>query len=288
MGAVRTKSVEVYSERSRVPADGGPTKLYLRFMDNPGPSITLRLNRGSFDPEGQLRQAEFPVENGEVHLTVYAPHRPGVAYLTGENIRHRIDFVARSLSQSVVYEWVPTLAISLLLAFALRSYAVASFFIPSGSMEDTLRKGDLLIADKFSYKLLHHEPQRGDVMIFQYPEDKKLDYIKRVIGLPGDIVEVRDGEVYVNGKALDEEYIKEEPIQDFGPEPVPANHYFVMGDNRNHSSDSRVWGWVPKQNFEGRALFVFWPPQRAKVIRNGLEGDVIPSAEELNLGGGLR
>jgi signal peptidase I len=100
-------------------------------------------------------------------------------------------------------------------------------------------------------------------------------------------VEVTGGHVYVNGKELAEAYIKEQPFSTWGPEQVPGGDtpdtaddmYFVMGDNRNHSSDSRVWGYVPRRNFEGRALFVFWPPTRAKVIKNGLQGEPIPAPE---------
>jgi signal peptidase I len=283
-------NIEIYSERSRVPADGSSTKLYLRWAQSPPESITLHLSKGTFDPAGRVKTMDFKVVNNEVHLEFYAPARPGVAYLTGPGVKHRIDFVARNLGQSIAFEWTPTLLISLVLAFTLRSYAVASFFIPSGSMEDTLKRGDLLIADKLSYKLLHTDPRRGDVMIFQYPGDRHLDYIKRVIGLPGDTVEVRDGHVFVNGKELVEAYIKEAPYSTWGPEQVPGGDtqttaddmYFVMGDNRNHSSDSRVWGYVPRRNFEGRALFVFWPPTRAKVLHNGLDGETIPGPKEVS------
>jgi len=282
-------NIEIYSERSRVPADGSSTKLYLRYAQSPPETVSLRLSRGSFDAAGHEKVRDFKVVNNEVHLEFYAPSRPGVAYLTGPGVKHRIDFVARNLGQSIAFEWTPTLLSARVLAFTLRSYAVASFFIPSGSMEDTLKRGDLLIADKLSYKLLHTDPRRGDVMIFQYPNDRHLDYIKRVIGLPGDTVEVRDGHVFVNGKELVEAYIKEAPYSTWGPEQVPGggtpgaddDMYFVMGDNRNHSSDSRVWGYVPRQNFEGRALFVFWPPTRAKVIKNGLKGETIPGPKAL-------
>ncbi|MDQ3023860.1 MAG: signal peptidase I [bacterium] len=284
------KNVEVYSERSRVPADGSMTKLYLRFAGEAPPVVTLRLTRGSFDAEGRVKHQQFNVENNEVHLQFFAPRRPGPAFLIGPGIKHRLDFIATSLQQSLIHEWVPTLAIAIALALLIRTNAIASFFIPSGSMENTLRRGDLLIADKLSYKLLHNDPQRGDVMIFRYPDNPKLDYIKRVIGLPGDIIEVHDGKVFVNGGQLKETYIKEEPFSTYGPVQVPQEKYFVMGDNRNHSSDSRVWGYVPRKNFEGRALFVFWPPTRAKVIRNGLQGEVIPGPEAVSdkAGGGLQ
>jgi len=266
----RIKKVEVLSERTKIPADGKtPTRFTLAYADLQEPQVVLKLaRRGSFSPDEIIREAAFPVVNGEVSLTIYAPTRPGAAILTGPGLKRRIEFVAASFTQGLVYEWIPTLVYALVFAIVLRSYAVASFFIPSGSMEPTLQVHDLLIADKLSYKVLQHNPERGDVMIFQYPRDRKTDYIKRVIGLPGETVEVREGVVYVNGNPLDEEYIAEKPTRDFGPEMVPSGNYFMMGDNRNHSSDSRVWGFVPRSYFEGRALFVFWPPQRMRLVKH--------------------
>src|SRR5688572_11950053 len=124
MGPVQNKNVEIYSERSRVPADGSVTKLYLRYAGDGPQNVTLRLTRGSFDPEGAVKFATFPVKDNEVHLEFYAPRRPGVAFLIAPGVKHRIDFVARNLGQSIAYEWTPTLLISLVLAFTLRSYAV--------------------------------------------------------------------------------------------------------------------------------------------------------------------
>lgn len=255
--------VEILSERSKIPADGStPTKYCIRFQEDPGQLVTLKLNRrGSFKPDEVVREMAFAVQNGEINFTIYPPGRPGATYLTGPGIKHRIDFVAANFVAGLVFEWVPTLFWAILLALVLRTYAVASFYIPSGSMENTLQKRDLLIADKFSFKVLGADPQRGDVMIFRYPEDPTKDYIKRIIGLPGDTVEIRDGTVYINGAGLSEEYIKEKPVHSFQPLTVGEDEYFVMGDNRNHSSDSRVWGTVRRELMEGRALFVFWPPQ---------------------------
>jgi signal peptidase I len=261
--------VEVLRDRAKLPADGkSATKILLRFPEPPGESVALKLTRGaSFERDALVTERAFPVRANEVNLTVYSPKRPGACYLTGPGLRHRLDFVAASFFQGLVYEWIPTIAYALVFALILRNYAVASYYIPSASMEDTLRKGDLLIADKFSFKVLQEEPQRGDVVIFQYPENRRQDYIKRTIGLPGDTVEVRNGIVYVNGQELKEDYIKERPDHSYGPIAVPQGNYFMMGDNRNHSSDSRVWGFVPRKNLEGRALFVFWPPQRAGKVR---------------------
>ena len=264
--------VEILSERSKIPADGrSATKFCIRYSEEPGPVVTLRLaRRGSFEPDQVVREKAFTVSGGEVNFTIYPPARPGAALLTGPGVKHRIDFVAANFMAGLVFEWVPTLFWAILLALVLRNYAIASYYIPSGSMENTLMEHDLLIADKMSYKLLKHDPERGDVMIFRYPgeTERHIDYIKRIIGLPGDEVEVHDGIVYVNNEALDEDYIKEKPYSDFPPVIVGPDEYFVMGDNRNHSSDSRVWGMVPRKNIEGRALFVFWPPQHIKALEH--------------------
>lgn len=260
--------IEILSERSKIPADGkSATKICIRYPEPPGGEVELKLlKRGSFDPKETVREQTFPVVNGEVNLTVYPPNRPGPAFLQGEGFRHRIDFVAASFVQGLVYEWIPTLVYALVFALVLRTYAVASFIIPSGSMEDTLKVHDLLIANKLSYKVFGDNPQRGDVMIFRPPLEPHKDYIKRVIGLPGDTVEVKNGVVYVNDKPLEEDYIKEPPHSNFPRTKIGPDEYFMMGDNRNHSQDSRVWGTVKRSAFEGKALFIFWPPSRIGLL----------------------
>ena len=202
--------IEVLSERTKIPADGKTaTKLCLRFAQTEGSEFALKLTRGgSFEKDETVKEAVFPIVNDEVNLTVYAPRRPCNSYLLGEGFRHRIDFVAASFMQGLIYEWVPTLLYAMVFALILRTYAVASFIIPSGSMRDTLIERDLLIADKLSYKVLGRDPQRGDVMIFKPPNENKKDYIKRVIGLPGDTIEVRNGVVYVNDEPLSEGVVR--------------------------------------------------------------------------------
>jgi signal peptidase I len=268
-----SERIQVLSESKRVPADGSSsTRVCIRLPKGTGESLTLRLSKcGSFEATTEVREASYPVIDGEVNVTIFSPRRPGSTFLLGPGIRHRIEFGAATHLHAIIYEWVPTLAWALVLALVLRNFAIASYFIPSGSMESTLMPGDLLIAEKFSYKILGNEPQRGDVMIFVYPgndERGKPDFIKRIIGLPGDRVEVNEGIVYVNGEALDEPYIKEQAFSDFPETQVPEGHYFALGDNRNHSRDSRAWGFVPRKNLEGRALFVFWPFNRAKLMQH--------------------
>jgi signal peptidase I len=159
-------------------------------------------------------------------------------------------------------EGLQTIGLSVVLAFGIRTYVAEARYIPSGSMEPTLQINDRLIIEKISYDF--EPPQRGDIVVFRPPAElnQKEAFIKRVIGLPGDQVEVKDGLVYVNGEALEETYIADQPEYVFGPVEVPEEAYLVLGDNRNRSFDSHQWGFVPKDHILGRAVFRFWPPQR--------------------------
>lgn len=140
-----------------------------------------------------------------------------------------------------VISWVKTIFLALILAGAVNSFLIVNAEVPTGSMENTIMAGDRILALRTSYWF--EEPAAGDVAIFRYPDDPtgKTLYVKRIIGEEGDTVEVADGEVYVNGIQLEEAYIAETTVGDFGPYTVPADSYFMMGDNRNHSLDSRFW-----------------------------------------------
>ncbi len=131
------------------------------------------------------------------------------------------------------------------------------------SMEDTFQNGEYILTDKISYRF--REPERGDVIVFHSPQDERVDFIKRIIALPGDRIMIKGSMVYLNGKLLDEPYVKEgiSPQDSFLREgvevSVPSGNYVVMGDNRLHSSDSRKWGFITKQEIVGRAFFRYWP-----------------------------
>lgn len=162
-------------------------------------------------------------------------------------------------------EGVKTVATAAVLAFGIRTFVAEARYIPSSSMEPTLQINDRLIIEKLSYKF--RDPERGDVVVFSptaklREENFKDAFIKRVIGLPGDKVEVHKGTVFINGQALSEDYIAEKPNYDFGPVTVPPDQYLVLGDNRNNSYDSHFWGFVPRDNLIGRAVVRFWPPNR--------------------------
>jgi len=141
--------------------------------------------------------------------------------------------------------------------FLLVNAATGRFRIEGQSMEPNLHDGEYVLIDKISYLL--HAPERGDVIVFVPPNNER-DYIKRVIGLPGDTVEIRSGQVYVNGVALDEPYLKNTINNDMPAHMVEEGRYFVMGDNRNNSSDSRSFGAIAPQSIVGRAWLVYWPP----------------------------
>lgn len=165
-------------------------------------------------------------------------------------------------------EWVNSILVALVLTLIIRTYVVQAFKIPSGSMIPTLQIGDKLFVNKYLYRF--EEPRRGDIIVFKYPVDPKKDFIKRLVGLSGDEVEIRDGKIYVNGRVLDDPgsfgkfyYYNHDPYA--APRQVikvPADSYFVLGDNSANSTDSRFWGFVPKKNVLGKAIFRWWPLNR--------------------------
>lgn len=162
-------------------------------------------------------------------------------------------------------EAVKTIVLSGVLAFGIRSFVAEARYIPSGSMLPTLQINDRLIIDKLSYEF--QDPKRGDIVVFSPTDELKRQnfkdaFIKRVIGLPGDKVEVKNGQVYVNDQPIREKYIEDKPNYSYGPVMVPTDQYLVLGDNRNNSYDSHYWGFVPRHNIIGRAVVRFWPLNR--------------------------
>jgi signal peptidase I len=171
-------------------------------------------------------------------------------------------------------ESIKTLGTAAILAFGIRTFVAEARYIPSASMQPTLQINDRLIIEKISYHF--QQPARGDVVVFE-PTDALIQqnfkdaFIKRIIGLPGDQVEVNNGIVYVNSEALKENYIQDQPDYQYGPVVVPDGQYLVLGDNRNNSYDSHFWGFVPKDKLIGNAVFRFWPPNRIGFIEQRSE-----------------
>jgi signal peptidase I len=182
--------------------------------------------------------------------------------------------------------WITELIVIVIIVLLIRAFVAQAYNIPSGSMKPTLLVGDFILVNKLVYRF--SEPQRGDIVVFKYPIDPNIDFIKRIIALPGEEVEVRNNQVFINGKPLPlievgrgedngkrtviyEEVLpegKKHKVQfyedflfskrDFGPVVVPPNHYFVMGDNRDNSEDSRYWGFLPRENIVGKAFVIYF------------------------------
>lgn len=186
--------------------------------------------------------------------------------------------------KSVLRDWVESIIIAFLLAMVIRTFLVQAFKIPTGSMRMTLQEGDLILVNKFIYgakvPLLNFylpalkEPKRGEVVVFIYPEDKNKDFIKRLVGLPGETVEIKGGSIYINDLPAQEPIFKQTYYYnrgDFSAEGqkivVPQDSYFVLGDNSLSSKDSRYWGFVPKKNILGQAMVIYWPLRRIRVIK---------------------
>ena len=175
-------------------------------------------------------------------------------------------------------ENIEAILVAIVIALFIRTFAVQAFKIPSGSMKQTLQIGDHILVNKFVYgvKIPYlrkniiplKKPKRGDIVVFKYPVDPNKDFIKRVVGIPGDVIEIRDKKLHVNGQQVNHEYgvytdpnvlaAHERPRDNFGPITVPERSLFVMGDNRDESFDSRFWGFVDYKALNGKAFIIYW------------------------------
>jgi signal peptidase I len=186
--------------------------------------------------------------------------------------------------KSVAREWVESIVVAFILAMIIRTFVIQAFKIPTGSMRSTLLEGDLILVNKFIYGAkipfidlnlpALMQPKRGDVIVFIYPQGPKKDFIKRLAGLPGETLEIKDGTVYVNDKPLIDSIFNQRYYYnrgEFGEEgrkiKIPDDNFFVLGDNSASSQDSRYWGFVPRKNILGKALVIYWPPQRIRIIK---------------------
>lgn len=158
-----------------------------------------------------------------------------------------------------VLEWALLLLLAWVISSLVRAYVLDTRIVPTGSMIPTIQLQDRLIVDKLFFKF--GELKRGDVVVFKAPPaaHESDDLVKRIIGLPGDKVEVSDGVVYINDQELYEPYLRESPQYNFGAFIIPEDSYFVLGDNRNNSKDSHIWGILPAENISGRVLIRYWP-----------------------------
>lgn len=161
-----------------------------------------------------------------------------------------------------IFSWIRMIVLAFVLALLINNFIIVNATVPSSSMENTIMAKSRMVGFRLSY--LFGEPKQGDIIIFKYPDDEKQNFVKRIIGLPGQTVQIIDGKVYIDGseEPLEEGYLKETPLGDYGPYTVPEDSYFVMGDNRNDSKDSRFWvttNYVSKDKILGKAIFSYWP-----------------------------
>ncbi|MCC6758452.1 MAG: signal peptidase I [Candidatus Omnitrophica bacterium] len=186
--------------------------------------------------------------------------------------------------KAFIREWLEAIVVALIMAIAIRTFILQPFRIPSTSMVPTLVVGDRLMVNKLSYGAIvplttyrlpgFSKPKRGDIIVFRAPEDRKKDFIKRLIGLSGEKVEIKFGDIYVNGQLVSDPVIKNIYYYNRGSYgevnksiTVPAGYYFVLGDNSGSSSDSRFWGFVPQNDVIGKAEFIYWPPTRIRFLK---------------------
>jgi len=186
-------------------------------------------------------------------------------------------------TKTVIREWVESILIAFILAMAIRTFVVQAFKIPTGSMRPTLIEGDRILVNKFiygakipftSFRLpALRVPKRGDVIVFIYPQDTRRDFIKRLVAGPGETVEIKNGVVYINGQPLEESLFGRYYYNrgSYGKEGekivVPADSYYVLGDNSGSSQDSRYWGFVPKKYLLGKAFLIYWPLNRIRAVK---------------------
>ncbi|CQR71432.1 Signal peptidase I T [Sporomusa ovata DSM 2662] len=165
-----------------------------------------------------------------------------------------------------IKDWVISIIIAILLAFFIRYFIVELYMVEGPSMRPTLVDGERLVVNKFIYRF--KTPERGEVLVFRYPRDPSRDFIKRVIAVAGDTVEIKDGRVFLNGQLLNEPYILERIKGSYPVATVPQGHIYVMGDNRNNSEDSRFKdvGFVPLELIKGKAVTIFWPLDHIKTL----------------------
>lgn len=223
-------------------------------------------------------------ENRPIQQPVEVEQETRVAGEVREEPQHRSNL------RPLLLEILQTVLLTLIIFAAVRS-VVQNFKVDGASMEPTLHNGQYLLINKLAYFQLEGlpirlaqraglgdgrtqavfpfgGPQRGDIVVFRYPGNPSKDFIKRVIGLPGDLVQIDRGHVYVNGVELKEDYIRALPTYSLAPQKIPEGQYFVLGDNRPNSSDSHTWGYVPKDNLVGRAWLVYWPPNQWGLVAN--------------------
>ncbi len=253
----------------------------------PSVDVTSEPDDGRLDPEWRMPEKPYepPPPAPPFSWPIQPPPPSDEPSASGHEFHHPLDRVTGRLPRRlrIAVDWIVTIVGAIAIVLAIKAFVVNPYRIPSSSMEPTLhcarpaagcesRFSDRVLANRFIYHF--RDPQRGDVVVFETPPAARAKcgaggtFVKRIIGLPKETVQIRlrsgAAFVYVNGRRLEEPYI-EHDRRDIGPEEkykVPPGHYFVMGDNRSQSCDSRVWGSVPAENLIGKVFMTYWPPNR--------------------------
>lgn len=209
------------------------------------------------------QEKEADLDNSEVEDKNSKKEDVGNKDIAIDNNENKSDKVVEKKSNFMkeLRSYIIIIVAAVLVAIFVNNFILSNTRVPTGSMENTIMCGNRLFGNRLAYRF--EKPKRGDVIIFKFPDDEtgKTNYIKRVIGLPGETVNIVDGTVYVDGKQIKEDYLKEEPQGSFGPFEVPENSYFVMGDNRNNSNDARFWEntYVTEDKIIAKAVIKYWP-----------------------------
>ncbi len=261
----KTQPLQRSADGAKVIESGGTAPLTASsfFNSTTGEVIETRPEPPSPAQPGDLittHDADFAIEE--------EPPRPPVAEGGGDESSGggEEEGENRAFARNVL-EWIVVLGAAVAVAIILRTFVFQAFYIPSESMETTLYKDDRLLVNKVSYRL--HDVNRGDVVVFRRPDDQPgeiRDLIKRVIGLPGETVEGRGGVIYIDDQQLVEPYLDGKPFGDFSPTTVPEGQFFMMGDNRDESLDSRRFGTIGEDRIVGRAFVLFWPFDRVGTL----------------------
>lgn len=179
---------------------------------------------------------------------------------------YKQDLKQNSTTKYYIIDWTETILVALVFALIIRQYVIQTSVVPSGSMIPTIEIGDRLFVSKYDYKF--RAPKRGEIIVFKSPDKDGKDFVKRCIGLPGEKVELKDGIVFINDTPLIfPDIVINRDHFNYGPVIIPPNNYFMLGDNRPYSRDSRFWGFVPKEDLVGKALFTFYPFSRMRPLR---------------------
>ena len=239
----------------------------------------LRRNREKLEGPAAV-EVEAAIAGVDRALAPGAPKLGTPALQARNALDAALDKHLASARKSAAREYTESIGGAILVALLLRAFAFEPFHIPSGSMIPTLLVGDFIFVNKMSYglripftdpatvhKIGEKAPQRGDVVVFIVPSHPEQTYVKRVIGLPGETISIQDGRVSINGRLLPEPYKAFAAHGDMTAQAVPPGQYFVMGDNRDVSDDSRYWGDLPRHDIIGRAVACYWPPARCQVLR---------------------